>query len=97
MRKVRRSKRCINNKKEISVRKSARSHSTHSADITWIVEGHQSKVIQRSLRSAQGCFQDLGRALDDLDQVVVHGAGHIEDERQGGCALRDVFLRGPGP
>lgn len=65
--------------------------------VTWVVERDQGKVIQRSLRSAQGCLQNLGRALDDLDQVVVHGAGHIEDERQGGCALRDVLLRGPGP
>lgn len=62
---------------------------------TWIVERDQGKVVQRSLRSAQGCLQNLGRALDDLDQVVVHGAGHVEDERQGGCSLRDLLLRGP--
>lgn len=61
------------------------------------MEGDQGKVIQWSLRSAQGCFQNLGRTLDDLDQVVVHGAGHIKDECKGGCALRDVLLCGPGP
>lgn len=72
-------------------------HSTRFQYITWIMEGDQGKVIQRSLRSAQGCFQNLGGALDYLDQVVVHGAGHIKNERQGGCALRDVLLCGLGP
>lgn len=55
---------------------------------------HQGEVIQRFLRSAQGCFQDLGCALDDLHQVVVHGAGHVEDERQSRCPLRDRLCCG---
>lgn len=55
---------------------------------------HQGEVIQRFLRSAQGCFQNLGCALDDLHQVVVHGAGHVEDERQSGCPLRDRLCCG---
>lgn len=57
----------------------------------------QSKVIQRSLRPAEGRLQNLGRPLDNLNQVVVHGAGHIKDECQGGCALRDVLLCGLSP
>lgn len=61
------------------------------------MEGDQGKVIQRSLRSTQGCFQNLGGTLDNLDQVVVHGAGHIKDKCQGGCALRDVLLWNSGP
>lgn len=66
--------------------------------ITWIMERDQSEVIQSLLGSVQGCFQDLGGSFDDLHQVVVHGAGHIKHERQGGCALGDVLLlRGPGP
>lgn len=60
------------------------------------MKGDQGKVIQRSPRSAQRRFQNLGCALDDLDQVVVHGAGHVKDERQGGCALRNVLLCGTG-
>lgn len=63
-------------------------------NITWIMKRHQGEVIQRFLRSAQGCFQYLGRALDDLHQVVVHGAGHVKDERQRRCPLRDVLSRG---
>lgn len=62
--------------------------------ITWIMKRHQGEVIQRFLRSAQGCFQYLGCALDDLHQVVVHGAGHVKDERQSRCPLRDLLFCG---
>lgn len=68
------------------------------SDITWIMKWHQSEVIQRFLGSPQGCFQDLGGALDHLHQVVVHGARHVKDEGQRGCPLRDglfVGCRGP--
>lgn len=62
--------------------------------ITWVMKWHQSEVIQRVLGSAQRCFQYLGCALDDLHQVVVHGAGHVEDERQSRCPLRDRLFCG---
>lgn len=63
-------------------------------NVTWIVKRHQSEVIQRLLGSPQGGFQYLGGALDHLHQVVVHGAGHVKDERQRGRPLRDRLVAG---
>lgn len=64
------------------------------SNITWIMKWHQSEVIQRFLGPPQGCFQDLGGALDHLHQVVVHGAGHVKDEGQRGRPLRDGLVAG---
>lgn len=64
------------------------------SNITWIMKWHQSEVVQRFLGPPQGCFQDLGGALDHLHQVVVHGAGHVKDEGQRGRPLRDGLVAG---
>lgn len=50
---------------------------------TWVMERNQQKVFNGSGPPAQSLLQDPGGAIYHLFQIVVHGAGNIEDKGQG--------------
>lgn len=56
--------------------------------LTRIVEGDEHVVVDELLALLQHHLKDAARALPHLREVVVHGAGLVEDERQRGHARR---------
>lgn len=59
---------------------------------TWIMERNQQKVFNGSGPPAQSLLQDPGGAIYHLFQIVVHGAGNIEDKGQGWRAVIGSIL-----
>ena len=56
---------------------------------TWIMERYQDVVVEYFLTSGNRRGQDFSSSLNDLPQVIVHGASYVEHESHGNSAMRD--------